>query len=170
MTCEEIEELLERNKREREEFMRLCGDQVRMAAIRATWTAGDVCFYTEDDHGYPLVRATPYPPIDPNAPTPQTATNPYGVNPYATYRAPASVPAPAAAPVAAAINPAHAHEARKNRGNGMYTVTGPGGYFKEYHHEDEAEAIAAFWSGDMVKAAEFRKRRLIARGLIQEEV
>jgi hypothetical protein len=69
----------------------------------------------------------------------------------------------------AIFRPELTHSARQNKLQGTWDVTGPDGYYRACHHEDEAEAIAAFWSGDQLRAEEHRRRALARRGLIKPE-
>ena len=65
--------------------------------------------------------------------------------------------------------PALRHTVRHSKLLGTWDVLGPDGSHKSYHHEDEAEAIAAFWSGDPLHAEEYRRRVLVRRGLLKPE-
>lgn len=66
--------------------------------------------------------------------------------------------------------PELAHRVRHNPTGGTYDVLGPNGeYRKAYHHKDEAEAIAAFWSGDFLHAEEYRRRVLCREGHLKPE-
>lgn len=65
--------------------------------------------------------------------------------------------------------PKFAHDVVPVRSNHKHAVVGPGGYHHEYHQKIEAEALAAFWSGDDANAARLRKQCFIARGLLPQE-
>lgn len=69
----------------------------------------------------------------------------------------------------ALMKPELVHRVRHNPLQGTWDVLGPDGSYKAYHHQDEAEAVAAFWSGDMLHAEEYRRRALHRRGLIKKE-
>ena len=67
------------------------------------------------------------------------------------------------------LDNSHQHTVRRNNASGTYDVIGPGGYYRACHHKAEAEAIAAFWSGDWAAATDARRRFLVARGLLEAE-
>lgn len=67
------------------------------------------------------------------------------------------------------FKPELAHRVRRNPASGTWDVIGPDGSYKAWHHEDEAQAEAAFWSGDNLHAEEYRRRALCRRGLIPKE-